>query len=181
MKKETMKELRAWLILISFSLFTFGLCEVAEQIRKPAEQEEMIEEYEDIIRFRIDDVPDKELEAYIEELEPEIVQKPELESLGTFFITAYCPCKEVCSGKWGTQTASGAIATEGRTVAVDPDVIPYGTVLIITINGQEHEYVAEDCGSAIIGKEIDIYFDSHSAAWEFGEQYAEVFIKHKEE
>ena len=172
MKKETMKEIRAWIILVSFSLLTFGLCELSEQIRKPAVSEEMIEEYEDIIRFRIDDITDEELETYIEELKPEIVQKPELESMGTYFITAYCPCT-ICSSHWGKNTDSGAIATEGRTVAVDPKVIPYGTVLII--NG--HEYVAEDCGSAIVGKEIDIYFDSHDDAWNFGEQYAEIFIK----
>lgn len=85
-------------------------------------------------------------------------------------LTAYCPCIE-CSGNWGTQTSTGAIATEGRTVAVDPSVIPYGTVLMI--NG--HEYVAEDCGGAIKGNDIDIYFNTHEEAEIFGVQHMEVF------
>ena len=176
MTTETKKEIRAWLILLSISIISLGICELGTQMNPPVEQEEMIEEYEDIIRFRIDDVSDEELETYIEDLEPEIVQKPEMESLGVYFVTAYCPCTS-CSSHWGKNTDSGAIAIEGRTVAVDPSVIPYGTVLFLEGYG---EYVAEDCGSAIMGKEIDVYFDSHETALEFGEQYIEVFIKHKE-
>lgn len=94
----------------------------------------------------------------------------ELINLNVFKLTAYCPCKS-CSGTWGTQTSTGATATQGRTIAVDPKVIPYGTVVVI--NGQE--YVAEDCGGSVDGKHIDIYFDSHQDALEFGVQYAEVY------
>ena len=68
-------------------------------------------------------------------------------------------------------TSTGTKPTEGRTIAVDPRVIPYGTVLII--NGQE--YVAEDCGAWIQGNDIDIYFESHEEADKFGVQYMEVF------
>jgi 3D (Asp-Asp-Asp) domain-containing protein len=96
----------------------------------------------------------------------------ENKSLGFFKLTAYCPCKS-CSDNWGTQTSTGATATEGRTVAVDPKVIPYGTTLII--NGIE--YIAEDCGGSIKGNKIDIYFESHKKALEFGIQYTEIFVK----
>ena len=54
----------------------------------------------------------------------------------------------------------------------DGDLIPYTTV---RINGKD--YVAEDCGGRIKGKHIDIYFDSHSEALDFGKQKAEVFKK----
>ncbi len=53
-------------------------------------------------------------------------------------------------------TSTGAIAEEGKTVAVDPDVIPYGS--IIRIN--ENEYIAQDCGAAIKGNKIDIFVES---------------------
>ena len=100
-----------------------------------------------------------------EEPEPEYITK-------TFKLTAYCPCMQCC-GKTDGITASGTKATEGRTIAVDPNVIPFGTEVII--NG--HTYIAEDKGGAIKDNRIDVYFDSHQDALEFGVQYADVLIK----
>lgn len=112
---------------------------------------------------------------------------PNLISLGEFTLTAYCPCAE-CRGEWseshpsriGTgyiqRTASGAIPKEGRTIGVDPDVIPFGATVVI--NG--HEYIAEDTGSGISETSIDIFFDTHDAALNFGVQKAEVFLKKDE-
>lgn len=112
-------------------------------------------------------------EVVTEPLEIEIVQQaPSLISLGEFRLTAYCPCKKCC-GKDDGITATQTIATEGRTVAVDPSIIPYGTVLVI----DGHEYVAEDCGGAIKGNRIDVYFESHEEALQFGVQYKEIFLK----
>lgn len=84
-------------------------------------------------------------------------------------LTAYCSCVECC-GKSDGITATGTIAQEGVTIAVDPDVIPLGSW--VEING--HQYHAEDIGGAINGAHIDIYFDSHDAAWDFGHRYADV-------
>ena len=78
---------------------------------------------------------------------------------GRFRITGYCPCY-ICSEGHGTMTSTGSRAVAGRTVAVDPRVIPYGTHLLI--NG--HEYIAEDCGGLIKNKHIDIYFNTHNEA-----------------
>lgn len=92
--------------------------------------------------------------------------------LGKFTLTAYCNCKKCC-GKWsGGPTAIGKMPKEGRTIAVDPKVIPLGSK--ISINGKT--YTAEDTGSAIKNKKIDIYFDSHSEAWNFGKQKAKVYL-----
>jgi 3D (Asp-Asp-Asp) domain-containing protein len=104
-------------------------------------------------------------------------------NLGEFRLTAYCSC-EKCCGKYalnrpldenGNQivyTASGAKAVAGYTIAVDPSVIPYGTE--VSING--HIYCAHDTGGAIKGNRIDVYFDSHEEACEFGAQYANVYL-----
>ena len=68
--------------------------------------------------------------------------------LGLFELTAYCPCS-ACCGKNDGITATGTVATEGRTVAVDPTVIPYGTTIeVIYADGSSARYVAEDCGGA---------------------------------
>ncbi len=92
--------------------------------------------------------------------------------LGSFKITHYCSCF-YCCGKWaGGNTASGTRPTSGRTIAVDPKVIPLGSKVII--NG--HTYTAEDTGKAIKGKKIDIYVNKHSTALAYGTYYADVYL-----
>lgn len=90
--------------------------------------------------------------------------------IGTFRLTGYCPCYK-CSEGYGSMTATGVHASAGRTIAVDPRVIPYGSHVLI--NG--HEYIAEDCGGAIKQNRIDIYFNSHREASNILE-YAEVYL-----
>lgn len=94
-----------------------------------------------------------------------------LRSLGTFKLTAYCPCYH-CSSGWGRMTSSGKTARPHHTIAVDPNVIAEGTR--IRINGET--YVAEDVGGGVKGKHIDIFYENHSDALNFGVRYAEVFV-----
>lgn len=108
---------------------------------------------------------------------------PEFVDLGEFVVTHYCAC-EKCCGEWAANrpngivyTASGAVAEEGRTIAVDPDVIPYGTEVVVRYNdGNEAVYIAEDCGGAIQGNRIDVYTASHEAALTAGIKTAAVCI-----
>jgi len=164
------KKIHSWLfvLLLQLTWVPLYICGPETEYEPPVE---VIEEESPLIRWKQEDMyVEESLEVSIEPLELEESKEPEMKSLGVFMLTAYCPCTE-CSDNWGTQTATGAVATEGRTVAVDHTVIPYGTVLII--NG--HEYVAEDCGAWIQGNDIDIYFESHEEAEAFGVQYAEVY------
>lgn len=85
--------------------------------------------------------------------------------------TAYCPC-EKCCGKTDGITATGTQATAGRTIAVDPSVIPYGTNVII----DGVTYVAEDRGGAIKGNDIDVFFDTHEEALQFGRRIITAYI-----
>lgn len=85
-------------------------------------------------------------------------------------VTAYCPC-EKCSEGYGRKTSTGVTATEGRTIAVDPTVIPYGTKVHIKGMG---DFVAEDCGGDVKGKHIDIYFESHQDTIKFGVRFKTV-------
>ena len=107
----------------------------------------------------------------------ETVTESELVNNGEFVLTAYCTCYNCCGktpdSKGYGITATGTKATANRTIAVDPSVIPLGATVII--NGKE--YIAEDTGGAVKGKRIDIFFDSHEAALNFGRQTAEVLIK----
>ena len=99
------------------------------------------------------------------------------EAIGEFKLTAYCTCHlcchpydPECTGK-PSQTASGTTPTAGRTIAVDPTVIPMGSHVII----DGHEYIAEDTGGAIKGNRIDVFFDSHQDALNFGVKYMTVY------
>lgn len=102
----------------------------------------------------------------------------EIISLGECKISAYCKenYPHICNNGDSSQTATGTVPVAGRTVAVDPSVIPYGSEVII----DSHTYIAEDCGGAIKGNRIDILFDTHQEALAFGIQYAEVSYIPKE-
>ena len=106
-------------------------------------------------------------------------------SVGEYTLLAYCPCK-LCCGIWSAEhpsrigtdyvqrTASGTIPEAGRTIAVNPAVMPYGTEVMI----DGHVYIAEDTGGAARrARIIDIFMECHQSALEFGRQRAEIFIK----
>lgn len=96
--------------------------------------------------------------------------------LGEYTLTAYCPCTHCC-GKDDGITATGTLAAEGCTIAVDPRVIPYGSrVLLIFPNGTQHTYIAEDCGSGVTGNHIDVFFSNHETARVFGVQSAMAYL-----
>lgn len=91
-------------------------------------------------------------------------------------LTAYCPCT-YCCGEWADGiTATGVKAQANHTIAVDPDVIPLGSWVLI---GEEW-YRAEDTG-AFCGNIVDIYFDDHEEAKDFGRQTAVVYVDVREE
>ncbi len=98
-----------------------------------------------------------------------------LNSLGEFEITYYCRevHPHICNDGNAIVTASGTVPTVGRTIAVDPEVIPYGTEVMINGNS----YIAEDTGSAIEGNRIDILVETHNEALQKGIMWAEVYVK----
>jgi 3D (Asp-Asp-Asp) domain-containing protein/uncharacterized protein YgiM (DUF1202 family) len=91
------------------------------------------------------------------------------ECIGTFTITAYCGCSKCSSG--GNKTASGTTPTEGRTIAADTSVLPYGTQVVI----DGVVYTVEDCGSGVSGNHIDIFFATHEKAVAYGRKTVKVY------
>lgn len=62
-------------------------------------------------------------------------------------------------------TFSGSSAAEGRTIAVDPSLIPIGSTVLIEGVGIRR---AEDTGSAIRGPRIDVFMNDLQEARQFG-------------
>ena len=87
-----------------------------------------------------------------------------------FKVTAYCACIKCC-GKTNGITASGTHATAGRTIATSKQ-FSFGTKLLI--NGVT--YTVEDRGGAIQGDRIDVYFDTHQQALQWGVKYLPVQV-----
>lgn len=81
-------------------------------------------------------------------------------NLGTFSLTFYVP-----DAQWGYNTATGETPVHLGTCAVDPKVIPYGSVIkIVGNNGQTIILRANDCGGGIKGNKIDIFWDTAIAS-----------------
>lgn len=118
----------------------------------------------------------------VTEIQTEAETEPQLISMGTFTVTAYCSC-EKCCGEWANNRpldengnpivygASGERLVADYSIATDVEVIPYGETILIN----DQEYVAHDCGSAIVDRRIDIFMSSHERALEWGVQNIEIF------
>ena len=93
--------------------------------------------------------------------------------LGQFKLTGYCDCYE-CQEEWVGTTALGVSPTPQWTIAVDPNVIPLGSIVVI--DGKE--YRAEDTGGAINQNRIDMFMPSHSECYsDICNGYKDVYLK----
>lgn len=106
-------------------------------------------------------------------------------------ITGYCPCGACCgwrrnwlgrpvvaSGPYrGARKKVGYTATGTRarpgTLAADPAVFPYGTVIYVPGYGYGR---VEDCGGEIKGYKIDVYFRHHRQAQQWGRVRRETIV-----
>lgn len=71
-------------------------------------------------------------------------------------------------------TSLGIKPTPYRTIAVDPKVIPYGS--IVYIPEYKALFRAEDTGSAIKGKRIDIFLSNEDECKEFGRKNIRIYV-----
>lgn len=93
-----------------------------------------------------------------------------------FTVYGYCPC-DYCCGKHDKLTYTETTVMQDRTIAVDSDIIPLGsTVLIYYEDSLVGIYQAEDVGGGIKGNVIDMYFENHSDALDWGKKDCEVVI-----
>ena len=115
-------------------------------------------------------------EVSLEPVEPEPVY------LGEFRVTAYCAC-EICCGQWAENRPNGIVyGASGEPLVAGVSCaspLPFGTVLEVEGVGT---YIVQDrTASWVVDKYgenlVDIYFDDHQAALEFGLQYHDVYMK----
>ena len=91
-------------------------------------------------------------------------------------ITFYC-CEarpHICGTGTGI-TASGRRVTPYVSCAVDPDVIPLGSTIMIEYNGEMVYLRADDTGPAIKGNRLDIAVMGHQEALDLGVKTADIW------
>ena len=88
--------------------------------------------------------------------------------------TGYCPCKICCSPWNNGLTYTGDVAGKG-SIAIDPEarILKLGQKLYIEGYGYG---VANDIGGAIKGWEVDLCFDNHQEALEWGRKLVKVYL-----
>ena len=87
----------------------------------------------------------------------------------TFEATAYCTFGITRTGVW----------VQRGIIAVDPSVIPLGSIIEIQAGPYSGLYTAMDTGAAIKGHIIDIYMPSYEEAIRFGRQKIKLKIIRK--
>lgn len=90
----------------------------------------------------------------------------------TMVSTGYDGCYECNKPFYGKPSYTGLPLARG-IAAVDPDVIPMGTRLYVEGYGSA---IAADQGNAIQGNRIDLFFDSHGEALNWGKKTVKVTI-----
>lgn len=93
-------------------------------------------------------------------------------SLGSRTLTAKVS-SYTSGGGIGNYTSTGTRVRWG-TVAVDPQVIPLGSLLLI--DGLDGIFSAEDTGGAVKGAVLDVWFPDLASALEWGVQFRAVTV-----
>lgn len=167
-----MKKKAKDIAIVSISVFILVICYCTKSTSVEVVDEEVyyntVDEPEEITEKLppVDIVP----ETVDNSFEPEEeLPNEEYISLGEFEVTAY----SMAEGSGCGLTKSGTVPQLNYTVAVDPEVIPLGSIIVI----DGVDYVAEDTGGLVKGKVVDIYVESTEVALEYGRQVHEVYIK----
>ena len=121
----------------------------------------------------------KEINGQVFELAP-ASETVGAQRIGTFRVTHYAPCVECC-GKSDGISASGRKVIPYYSVAVDPTVIPLGTVFFLDYgDGVLHKVRADDTGAAVKGFTVDLCVSDYDTAVQMGVRSAQAYLKEGE-
>lgn len=116
------------------------------------------------------------VEETVEEVsEPEPVATIDFVDIGTYTITAYCGC-EVCCGQWASVPVIGSGGVELIEGVHCASPLPLGTLVeidgvgILEVQDRTSDWIADKYNDRV----IDVYFENHADAIEFGKRTANV-------
>ena len=94
-------------------------------------------------------------------------------------VTAYCPCSKCCGKYSDGITASGHTIQPGDCFVAADKKHPFGTEMIIAGYNDGKPVKVLDRGGAINENRLDVFFDSHQKALEWGVRYLDVKVCHR--
>ena len=94
-------------------------------------------------------------------------------------VTAYCPCPKCCGKYSDGVTASGHRIKTGDSFVAADKKHPFDTEMIIADYNDDKPVKVLDRGGAISGNKLDVFFDSHQKALEWGLRYVNVKVRYR--
>lgn len=165
-----------FVVLISALFFTVAVIEfyVAPNMPNDSAEEKVVENVAEgtaeVTAFKMNNPTSSQPSSSEPTTSPEPIATSYAYIGQEFTITHYCGCS-VCCGKWSSGSEDTAYGCKGDkltpyySIATDPNVIPYGTI----VHDQHgNEYKAVDTGSAIKGNKIDLFVGDHQEALNLG-------------
>ncbi|MEJ2702649.1 MAG: 3D domain-containing protein [Sedimentisphaerales bacterium] len=92
-------------------------------------------------------------------------------------VTGYCPCPKCCGKHSDGITASGHEITHGDTFVAADRRYGFGTRMIVPGYNDSKPVDVLDRGGAIRGDRLDVFFDSHEQARQWGVRYLAVKVR----
>ena len=91
-------------------------------------------------------------------------------------VSAYCPCPKCCGAYSDGYTATNYKIKQGDRFVAAPKNYPFGTKMVIKGYNGGKPVIVRDRGGAIKGNKLDLYFDTHQQALEWGRKHIIVEI-----
>ena len=176
MKEKSYQIIAAMLLLLAFGVIVIVLSSTANAAYIERTWDRNETRIEDMSRERVWIDP-KAAEKAVSYVEPVAIEGATY--IGEATITHYCTelYKHACGLGHGI-TASGRPVEAYVSCAVDPNVIPLGSTVILDYgDGVLHYYRADDTGSGVDGNHIDLAVTYHDEAWDLGTKRAKVWWK----
>jgi len=92
-------------------------------------------------------------------------------------VTAYCPCRKCCGKYSGGRTASGHKIGQGGTFVAADRRHSFGTKIVVPGYNNSKPVEVLDRGGAIRGNRLDVFFNSHHRAKQWGVKYLPVKVR----
>ena len=94
-------------------------------------------------------------------------------------VTSYCPCRKCCGRYSNGVTASGHKIRPGDSFISADKKYPFGTEMIIAGYNSGQPVKVLDRGGVIRDNRLDVFFDSHKEALEWGVRDLDVKLRRK--
>lgn len=94
-------------------------------------------------------------------------------------VTAYCPCPKCCGNYSDGVTASGHKIAQGDLFVAADKMYPFGTEMLIPGYKKGEAVKVLDRGGVIRGNRLDVFFNTHQEALEWGVRYMDVKIRYQ--